>query len=194
MELEHSFIHKCYDINELLDGCTKLSTYCNRLVKQSEQHTERHCPMKYRGDGFELLIEALFKSAPANRQLGAFDYTPITGNDDTGVDAIGLGINGKPAAIQIKYRSDSKVLLTANNDHLMNFGYTAQNKYNVDVEDKRNMIIVTNAKALHHFTNSEMFLGKVHVIKYADLKKLIDGNMAFWIMFRRAIDNIFCEE
>jgi len=170
-----------------MQGCTTLNMFCKRLVKQSEKHPERHDPMKYRGDGFELLVEALFKSAPSNRQLGVFDYQPIEGGEDTGVDAVGFGINGKQAAVQIKFRSDSTSLLTANKDHLMNFGFAAQNKYGVDIEDKNNMIIVTNAKALHHFTNSEMFLGKVHVIKYADLKKLIDGNIAFWTMFSRAI-------
>jgi len=149
--------------------------------------------MKYRGDGFELFTEALFKLSPCDNRLGVYDYKPIEGSADTGVDAIGIGLNGKPAAVQIKYRSDGTQLLTANRDHLMNFGYAAQNKYNVDLADQNNMIIVTTAKALHHFTNSEMFLGKVHVVHLSTLRKLVDNNIGFWNQFRRMIEETLDE-
>lgn len=189
MLLTHPFLFKCYDFNKLLDNCDKLSTFSNRLVRQSMQKPNHHCPLKYRGHGFELFVEALFKLSPVDNRLGMYNYKPTEVSEDTGVDATGTGINGKNAAVQIKFCSNKETLLTANKDRLMNFGFAAQNKYSVDIEDKNNMIIVTNAKALHHFTSSEMFLNKVHVVHYKTLSGLVNNNIAFWNLFRELVAN-----
>jgi len=162
-----------------------MSTFCTRLEKQSVMFPDRYSPEKYRGDGFELFVEFFLKAHSVDNRVGIGSYEILSNNDtDTGVDGTGVGINGKPATVQVKYRSNNEKFLTANEDHLMNFGYASQNKYNVSIDDINNMLIITTAKGLHSFTNGEMFLGKVRCIGYNQLREMIDNNLLFWDTFR----------
>jgi hypothetical protein len=182
-KLTHPFLFKCHDINNLLDNVYKLSTYCNKLEKQAIMFPNRYDPDKYKGDGFELLVEALIKLSPVDNRIAIGNYVPVVDND-TGVDGFGVGIDGNPATVQIKYRSDSTKLLTANLDHLNNFVATSLLRYNVDPKSKTNMLIVTTAEGLHYYTDAEMFQHQVRCIGHAQLRELIDNNILFWDSFR----------
>jgi hypothetical protein len=169
-----------------LDGCNKVSTFVSRLNKQSNQYPDRYSPEKYRGDGLELFAEALLKLHPVDNRLGIGSYEPLAKDDvDTGVDGTGVGINGKPATVQVKYRSDNRLQLTANEDHLTNFAFASQNKYGVDINDVNNMLVITTAESLNSFTNGEMLLGKVRCVGYKQLRELVDNNVLFWDSFRK---------
>jgi hypothetical protein len=144
---------------------------------------EKHDPFKYRGDGFELFAEALIKLSPVNNEIGVFDYRPVV-SGDTGVDGYGIGSNGTPATVQVKFRANTETVLTANEDHLTNFLATSQNKYGVLLEDRSNMLVITNAKELHYFTEAEMLHGKVRCLGNERLRLLVDNNNAFWHHFR----------
>lgn len=185
IELQHSFKLRCHNITELLDNCNKMATFCSRLEKQSIKSPDRYQPEKYCGDGFELFVEFFLKSHCVDNRIGVGSYQILDNDDtDTGVDGVGIGINNKPAAVQVKYRSNNNKLLTANEDHLTNFGYSAQNKYGIDLNDINNMLIITSAKGLHAFTNGEMLLGKVRCIGYDQLREMLDNNLLFWELFR----------
>lgn len=185
--LTHSFINKCYNLKELLTDCYKVSTFCNRLEKQSILFPDRQNPDTYKGDGFELFVEALIKLHPCDNRIGIGNYQVNT-NLDTGVDGRGIGIDGKPATVQVKYRSNSMSTLTANNDHLSNFVMTSLLTENVDKETNTNMLIITTAAGLHHFTDNEMFLNKVRCIGYNQLRELVDNNILFWNEFRKLLN------
>ena len=60
-KLTHPFLYQCHNIDSLLKNVYKISTYCNRLEKQSILFPDRYDPDKYKGDGFELFVEALIK-------------------------------------------------------------------------------------------------------------------------------------
>lgn len=184
IELTHPFKTRCHDIKGLLDGVNKMSTFCTRLEKQASLHPNRYDPDRYKGDGFELFVEALIKLFPVDGRIGVANYTPIV-TDDTGADGIGIGMNGKPATVQVKFRSNNTVLLKANEDHLSNFITASQNKYGVSVEDVDNMLIVTTAENLHPFTHDEMLYKKVRCIGWNDLRALVDNNSLFWNAFRK---------
>jgi hypothetical protein len=183
--LEHPFKYRSHNLPGLLNNCKKLSTYCNRLERQCNLHPDRYSPENYLGDGFEYFVEALIKLNPVNSQIGIGDYKVIAKSDDldTGVDGVGIGIDGKAATVQVKYRTPDH-LLTANVDRLTNFTSTSFMKYGVDPQTKTNLLIVTTAKDLHHFTKDEMFLGRVRVIGYEKLRDLVDNNKLFWDKFR----------
>lgn len=109
VKLEHPFVFRCFDRNVLLQDCLKLNTFLNRLDKQSAKAPE---PDNYKGDGFELFAECLVKLSPVDMRIGILDYKPIpsTNNIDTGVDGIGIGINGNPATVQVKLRTADWIL------------------------------------------------------------------------------------
>lgn len=193
IKLNHNFINKAYDLNALLKDVNKLSTFCNRLEKQSLLYPDRYDPEKYKGDGFELLVEALIKLSPIDNRIGISEYEPIQ-KDDIGIDGMGIGIDGYVTTVQIKYRTDNTQQLTANKDHLSNFTSASKDIFLSEakndnsilnhIDNKNRMLIVTTAEGLHHFTDNEMFANKVNVIGYKHLRQLLDNNINFWNTFR----------
>lgn len=61
-------------------------------------------------------------------------------------------------------------------------------KHKVDIESKNNMLIVTTADGLHHFTDNEMYENKVRCIGYKQLRELVDNNLIFWNSFRQLLN------
>lgn len=186
-KLIHPFLYKCHDINKLLKDVKKLSTFCNNLEKQSLLFPNRYDPEKYKGDGFELFVEALIKLSPADNRIAIGNYNPIT-EGDTGVDGVGVGIDGNPATVQVKYRTNTNEFLTANRDHLGNFVTSSLIRYGVDSKSKTNMLIITTAKGLHYFTDSDMFQKQVRCLGYQELRDFVDNNILFWDAFRKLIE------
>lgn len=181
--LTHPFLHRCIDRSKILTGCDKLNTFLNRIEKQSVDRSIIDANA-YKGDALELFTEALIKLSPMDKRIGIFNYQPIEGHD-TGVDGHGTGFNLKPAAVQVKWRT-ADYILTANEDHLSNFVMTANNKFGVDVNDRDNLLIVTTARGIHHYTDIEMFDKKVRTIHRDHLRQLVDLNGAFWTLFARS--------
>ena len=185
-KLTHVFLKQAHDLDALLKNTKKLSTYCTRLEQQSLLFPNRYDPDKYKGDGFELFVEALIKLSPVDNRIGIAQYKPVD-DIDTGADGIGIGIDGKIATVQVKYRGNNTTLLTANTDHLSNFVMTSLLKYGVEPTTKTNMLIITTAAGLHYFTDNEMFLKQVRCIGYQQLRELVDNNINFWNEFRKLI-------
>lgn len=193
IELNHRFKLTAHDLTELLGGCTKLSTFCSRLEKQSAFHPDRYDPQKYKGDGFELFVEALIKLSPVDSRIGVGEYAVVEGQD-IGVDGTGIGVDGSPATVQVKYRGYGSKRLTSNDDHLANFVQASlrAKKFGgcgVDPETTTNMLIITTAPGLNFFTDLEMFGQQVRCIGYGDseqegLRHMVDNNHLFWNRFR----------
>jgi hypothetical protein len=187
-KLIHPFLYNSHDLDGLLKGTHKLATYCGRLEKQSILFPNRYEPQKYLGDGFEFFGEALIKLSPVDNRIGIGSFSPIL-EGDTGVDGVGIGIDGNPATVQFKYRSDNTQVLTANEDHLSNFVMSSLIRYGVNPKTNTNMLIITTAEGLHYFTNNEMFQKQVRCIGYNQLRELVDNNILFWNSFRELIKN-----
>jgi hypothetical protein len=187
IELKHIFINRAHDLKGLLQDCNKLSTYCTRLEKQSVLYPDRYNTDNYKGDGFELFVEALIKLSPIDNRIGISEYRVGDENNDKGIDGYGIGIDGKLATVQVKYRSNNMQVLTINKDHLSNFVMSSLFE-GVNKDTKTNMLIVTTADGLHHFTDNEMFLNKVRCIGYKQLRELVDNNLIFWNSFRTLLN------
>jgi hypothetical protein len=196
IKLIHPFLWNCHKIqkeNNIVDGIDeilketkKLSTFNRKLVNQSSLYPNRYNPDNYKGDGFELFVEALIKLSPMDNRIGIGKYEPVT-DGDTGVDGFGIGIDLKPATVQVKYRSNNSQLLNSNEDHLSNFITASILRYKIDPSSKTNMLIITTAKGLHYFTDNEMFQNKVRCIGYEDLRDMVDNNLLFWDSFRNLV-------
>lgn len=195
-KLTHPFLWKCHKIqkgsliidgiDEILEGTKKISTFNKKLASQSLLYPDRYDSYKYRGDGFELFVEALIKLSPVDSRIAIGKYEPVVDND-TGVDGFGIGIDLKTATVQVKYRSDNSQLLTANTDHLSNFVTASLLRYGVDPSSKTNMLIITTAEGLHYFTDGEMFQNQVRCIGFQDLRDLVDNNLLFWENFKSLV-------
>lgn len=194
MEIKHGFSVRSHDLVGLFKNTNKLSTFMNKLDRQSLIDPLRYDPLKYRGDGFEFLVEIFLKSHAYDNRIGITGYEPVQ-SDDNGVDGFGVNLSGMKCVVQIKYRSNNKTLLTANEDHLTNMISDGMLKYGVylTTELKESVkegkiaplhYVITTAEGLHHYTDNELFKGAVHCIGYNQLRAMLDNNLSFWNLCR----------
>lgn len=207
VELTHPFMWRCPDPAFLFHKCNRLNSFLKKVEQQLEQvypdieyHTDQEKKAatddknSYKGDSFELLIEALIRLSPVDKRVGPIKDYKIVTRGDIGVDGHGIFGNGKPGTVQCKYRQHDHVL-TGNPDHLFSFANASYMDTSVggfgvdpkpDANGKCNMIIFTSAGSLNFFTDATMFGGVVHAICRNDLRKLLDGNDLFWEYFKES--------
>jgi len=151
MQIKHGFGLRSHDLIGLFDKTNKVSTFMNKLEKQSLIDPTRYDSNKYKGDGFEFLVEILLKSHAYDNRIGITNYEPIL-SDDNGVDGIGINLIGEKCVVQVKYRSNNKSVLTANEDHLSNMISDGMIKHKVVVaksnEECPRHYVVTTANSL----------------------------------------------
>jgi hypothetical protein len=203
MEIKHGFGIRAHDLLALFNKTNKISTFMNKVEKQSLLDVTRYDSNKYKGDAFEFLVEILLKSHAYDNRLGITNYEPIQ-SDDNGVDGIGVNLSGEKCVVQVKYRSDNKVVLTANQDHLSNMISDGMFKHSVYADPSKLLLIkdkkiaplhyvITTATGLHHYTENENFKGFVHCIGYDQLQSMLDNNISFWNLCRdiskKIVDN-----
>jgi len=199
MKISHGFGLRCHDIIALFDKTNKISTFMNKLEKQSFIDPLRYDSNKYKGDGFEFLVEIFLKSHAYDNRIGITNYEPIQ-TDDNGVDGVGVNLTNEKCVIQVKYRSNNKSVLTATEDKLSNMISDGMFQHGVSATpDKLKMIaekksaplhyVITTASGLHHYTDSENFKGYVHCVGYDHLRSMLDDNLSFWNLCRE----IACE-
>ena len=82
MKITHGFGLRAHDLVALFDKTNKVSTFMNKLEKQSLIDTLRYDSNKYKGDGFEFLVEILLKSHAYDNRLGITNYQPIQKDDN----------------------------------------------------------------------------------------------------------------
>jgi len=185
--LKHPFKDYCYNVDDLF-GADKLSTFMNKLRKQSYLYPDDIDPDSYFGDGFEALIESLIWQQGRTKKIMIKNYVPVL-QDDMGVDGYGYTIDGEIATVQCKARSNSEKSLTANTDHISNFVAHSHSKFGGDSKVKH-MVLFTTAKDLHRDVANDMYSGEVTVLGNQEIRILIDNNPMFWETFR---DQLICK-
>lgn len=183
------------DWEKLLDGVNTLAQFeknCKKYAKVAgktyDSDEAQQIYNDYVGATFEVFAEVLLKTHGFDRRIGISNYEPINssnGDKDLGVDGHGIGTNGRPATVQVKFRANPAYQLTANNDHLSNFMVDSWHRYNVEFTDVENMLVITNCAGLHYHTRDEMLRGKVRCLSGFELRELVDNNIPFWDTMRK---------
>jgi hypothetical protein len=186
MKLIHPFIYRCHDLDGLFENVKTLSQFMKRLEKQSQLYPERYSIEKYLGDGWEFFCEALIKTHQYDNRVGISEYVPVTKNDN-GVDGYGINLFNEVCAVQPKYRSNTKGLLTSEGDSLNSFIAEALLEKNILTSKKYRHFVFTTAKGLHYYTDHEKFRGMVKCYGYDDIRSLVDNNLHFWNFIREQI-------
>lgn len=155
---------------------TKLTNKIIKVSESFESYAYKDAD-KLKGDLFEIFAECFFKILAADNRIGIYNYqnAPI---DEVGLDAFGIGMDTKPATIQVKFRSDATTELTQEDINQLYLYSIA--KYGVDKDTKNNILIFTNAKGIHWKTESVTLLNRVKSIGYSEISNLIDNNSVFW--------------
>jgi hypothetical protein len=176
IKLEHHFKNTCYNIDKLLHGVTNLTTFLNRLDQQSKTAPKMWDPKKYKGDGFECLVEAIIKLNPTNTRINITNYRPAA-IDEMGIDGTGETFDGMPHEIQIKLSMNPNKLITEEHEHIAMFPAFAATRH---MGKEIQMTLFTTAKDLHHVL--ENFNNKVRVLGRKDIEKLVN-TPTFWKHF-----------
>ena len=183
--IQHTSFVNLYNKNpkvfELIFKETKsLTQLTNKIIKVSksfEKFAYKDAD-KLKGDLFEIFSECFFKILSADNRVGIYNYQPAPPIDDYGVDGTGIGMDAKPATIQVKFRSDVTTELTQ--EDIKQFALQSIVNFNVDKDTRTNMIVFTNAKGLHWVTESRVFAGRLRALGYSEISQLVDNNTVFW--------------
>lgn len=188
--LVHPFKDKCPDIDEFFKSdndvgiINTINALCYKIKLLADKYSSTYDSDKFKGDALELFAEYLVKTNASDNRIGIYEYKPISdsGNDDVGVDGVGIGDNQNPATVQVKYRAGDYVL-TANNDHLSNFLTASWVDYSVPVEDNKNMLIITTALKVDEQSREKMLKNKVRVLNREALREMLDNRPEWWLNF-----------
>ncbi len=150
--------------------------------------TRQYSSDDYKGDAFEWFAECFFKSFPNDTfELFVTDYTPVTGQE-YGIDGLGkytrdLAMN---VAIQVKFRSNIRKLLSAKEDNLANMAAWGV-KFDVE-RDRKYQVVFSNAMGLTTPTEEGIYDGNIRMIGNKIIRRYVDNNEAFWNGFLSACD------
>lgn len=181
-KIYHHFLTTSHDINELFDGTTKLSQFKGKLETQANRNITAYPFEQYIGDGFEFLVELIIKLSVADNRIGISRYKPVSNNNDNGVDGYGINLRGIPCAVQVKYRVDSRRVLTAGEDRLDSFitESVLEDILPEKTDKVKNHYVFTTAKGLHYYTDGQKFRGTVKCFGNEELREMLDNNIHFW--------------
>lgn len=177
------------DVDTLAAFERRIKKFCDVDTSYLTEDEKGNKVRTFLGDAWEVFVEMLLKSHPYDRRIGVSHYRPhhpLFGNEDHGVDGKGVGTNGRVATVQAKFRGNPQDILTANGAHLANFLASSQNEYGVDINDTENMVIITNCKGLHYYTEEKMLFKKVKCLGRDAIQQFVDNNVPFWDEFRKA--------
>ena len=182
----HSYPHEYFELYTIAkDGFTfrQWNNEVSRLARRIEDDDTRY---KFVGDMLEVFAEIFFNQFQSDEAIGITDYTPVDINEDYGVDATGVNVNGHQSAIQVKYRSNPADLIT----------YADIARTYTSALLQLNMTdVYEHGKTVYLFTNSSGVTGaftkvmqnKVVIITKNEIKTKVDNNITFWANAYRMI-------
>jgi hypothetical protein len=176
IKLEHHFTNTCYDINDLCKNVNNLKDFEKRLDKQAQLNPAMWEPNKYKGDGFECLVEAIIKLNPVNTRLNITNYHP-SAVDEQGIDGSGETFDGKPHEVQAKLWGNTQAYITETKHHIAMFPAMSGTKH---MGKEFKMTLFTTAKDLHPILDN--FNQTVTVINRKGIEKLVNFP-SFWQHF-----------
>ena len=166
------------DSSILYKGVSDLETWMSRVEDLADRpDTIIRFPesgrKKFLGDAFEHFVECVINHYGENPKVNCVNVHP-TQQDESGVDLVGEAHDMSVHTIQCKYRSDTKALLSNSKDGIAMFPAVSLTSY-----DAKHMTVWTTGYALHPITD-HAFEGKVNVINYNQIRKLVDKDDRFW--------------
>jgi len=132
---------------------------------------------KFKGDTLELFSEIFFNAFQNDEAIGIKEYSPVDAEEDFGVDAIGINVNGYRSMIQVKYRSNPlDVIIYADIARTFTAGVI---NHLLDPNQNNTIYVFTTANDVSH--QCKYILGKrLIVINKQIIKTKIDNNRNFW--------------
>lgn len=139
--------------------------------------------LKLRGDMLEVLSEIFFKAFQNDEAVGIKDYSPVSIDEDFGVDAVGINPNGLRVAVQCKYKNFEPVTYT----ELAKTFTSGLLILKCDLMQPNSIYVFTTAVQFSSAIDKNLG-SKVVKIDRNVISRKIDNNRTFW---QFAYDEIF---
>lgn len=178
------YSHKCFELFTSFKKGGTIRTWLNAVERLTEDIENEDDKNKFRGDMLEILAEIFFTIFHADEGVGVKEYTPVSLEEDYGVDAIGVNVNGHRIAVQVKYRGNPVDLIPYAD--LTRTYTSAQIQFEIDMKD-HTLYLFTTARGVS-YACSKMLQKRLVVINRNILSTKIDNNKTFW---GRASEMIF---
>lgn len=186
----HSYPREYFDLYQLAENGFTFRQWNNevlRIANSRELNLDEDARNKFKGDMLEVFSEIFFYQFQTDESLGITEYQPIEINDDYGVDARGINVNGKQTAIQVKYRSNPEDKISYA-DIARTFTSAVLQLHMKDVIDNdRTVFLFTNAGGVTGAFDTVM-QKKTVIITRGVIATKVDNNVTFW---KNAYDLIY---
>ena len=186
----HSYPREYFDLYQLAENGFTFRQWNNevlRIANSRELNLDEDARNKFKGDMLEVFSEIFFYQFQTDESLGITEYQPIEINDDYGVDARGINVNGKQTAIQVKYRSNPEDKISYA-DIARTFTSAVLQLHMKDVIDNdRTVFLFTNAGGVTGAFDTVM-QKKTVIITRGVISTKVDNNVTFW---KNAYDLIY---
>lgn len=150
-----------------------------RVANSEELDFDEDAKNKFKGDMLEVFSEIFFKQFESDETLGITDYNPIDINEDYGVDACGINVNGKRSAIQVKYRSNPNDKISYDDIARTFTSAVLQFQMKDVVDNDRTIFLFTNSNGVTGAFNTVMQKKSVIITRNVISSK-VDNNITFW--------------
>jgi hypothetical protein len=183
----HSYPREYFDLYQMAENGFTFRQWNNEVISMARRIADEDVRNKFKGDMLEVFSEIFFYQFQSDESLGVTEYSPIEINDDYGVDARGVNVNGKETAIQVKYRSnpDDKISYA---DIARTFTSAVLQLHMKDVIDNdRTVFLFTNAGGVTGAFDKVM-QKKTVIITRGVIATKVDNNVTFW---KNAFDMIW---
>jgi hypothetical protein len=150
------------------------------FIKSIESFTGKYSEdvvQTYKGDMLEIFSEIFFKAFENDARFGLKNYEPVKLENDFGVDATGVNVNGHKCAIQVKFRSNpfDDILYS----DIAKTYCSGRRQLGLNLDEDNSIFIFTSAHKVTVACNNVM-QSTIRLISREVISTEVDNNKSFW--------------
>lgn len=171
-DLYTSMINQADDEKTLSAWISKVEKYSNQLNFKDEDEKN-----KFKGDMLEVFSEIFFLEFMSDPRFGITNYVPVALEDDYGVDATGINVNGDNVVVQVKYRSNPNDKIEYS-DIAKTFTAGVK-RHDLDPNVKNNIYVFSTSFEVTYACD-EIFKDSIIKVMRHNIERKVDNNKIFW--------------
>jgi len=173
------FSYPQYYLDLYTGNISSFRQWLNEIHRVSDKIVDEDERLKFRGDNLEIFSEMFFNLFQNHPAFGVRDYTPVKIENDYGVDATGVNVNGHKCAIQVKYRSNPEDKISyADIARTFTSGVLQLGLIDLVDHDHTVYLFTNTNEVTSAFT--KVLGNKAVLITKDKIEYLVDGNKGFW--------------
>lgn len=178
LTLEKIIKHKS-DIIDIFVSAKTIDDFVKKVEELSKKYSDEDERNSFKGYIFEIFSELFFMIFHADPEVGLTNYKPVPLNEDYGVDATAINVNGNKAVVQCKYRFNPIELIDY--DSISKTYSAGIEIHNIELDKSINntIFVITTGVGVTD-PCKHVFKSKLRVINRQILSSKIDNNQTFW--------------